>query len=222
MDYQNRIFTAWTGLLTKLLSSPMASQLNSPDLSEDQYRSYLLETFFHTRENPFSQVLCASNFPRDKHDLFRKFIMHALGEVKHDLLAADDYEQIGGDPSLFKKQPLPATQKLIDFTFEIARQSCPINYIAYLYHVEHLPTQNGQTYVDRLEKNGVPKSAMTFLEEHVHVDVVHNKMMAEYINELVKTESDFNKFVKAFEPAAAHHFGMIQSALMRPIGRSKS
>jgi pyrroloquinoline quinone (PQQ) biosynthesis protein C len=217
MDYQKKIFAEWRLRTGAFLSSPAAAKMNPANLDEDQYRSYLLETFFHTRQNPFSQVICAGHFPRDKHDLFRKFVMHALGEVKHDLLAADDFIAMGGDPKLLNGEPLQATKQIIDYTFKIAHEANPIPYLAYLYHVEHLPTQNGQAYVDQLVSRGVEERAISFLAEHVQVDVVHNKMMAEYIEELVQNEDDYKLFVNSFGPAMEHHFAMIISALSRKI-----
>jgi hypothetical protein len=43
-----------------------------------------------------------------------------------------------------------------------------------------------------LKALGVPDSAMTFLQEHMTVDVAHNNLMQEYLRRLVRTESDMS------------------------------
>jgi hypothetical protein len=53
-------------------------------------------------------------------------------------------------------------------------------------------TQAGAGYMAALKAAGVPDAAMTFLHEHVTVDVAHNNLMQEYLRRLVRTESDLS------------------------------
>ncbi len=218
MAIYDEIKNKWLGMLQKKVESSDLNMLENPDLSIGSYRSYLLETFFHTRENPFSQVRCASYFPRDQHDLFRKMVRHALSEVKHDLLALNDFAHVGGDPNLaITGKPLAATQALIDYTYQLADDPNPIRYLAYLYHVEHLPTTRGHIYLERLSQAGVPKEAMTFIEEHATVDVSHNKIMMDYITYFCRTSRDLDLFVGEFDRSMDMHFAMIIGAILRPL-----
>ena len=209
--------------MEKYYAKPEMSLLRDMDVSLEQYCSYLVETFHHTRENPFSQVLSATKLRRDQHNLFKKYISHALAEVKHDLLALNDFAALGGDIAyVTQNAPLESTQELIDFTYTLANKETPLYYLGYLYHVEMLPTQNGQAYIDMLKNKGLPENSYTFLAEHVEVDIQHNKMMRYYIDKLVNSSQDLEIFIQGMNEGINLHFKMVLGALNNPIDMKKS
>ncbi len=218
MSYFDIILKTWKEQLVAYQQQPHMTPLQKMDVSLGQYRSYLVETFFNTRENPFSQVISATKLGRDQHDLFKKYVSHALAEVKHDLLALSDFFTLGGSMEDVKKlKPLPATQDLINLTYKLAEKNTPLYYLGYLFHVEFMPTQNGKAYIEILKSKGLPPESYTFLQEHVEVDVQHNKMMRLYIDKLVLNDQEMQKFYEGMNAGMDAHFRMVLSAFNRPI-----
>ncbi len=190
----------------------------SSDVQRSLYKSYLVETYFHTTHNPFSQVKAASNFPKDNHGLFKKFVMHALAETGHNFLALDDFENIGGDKNFVgKNPPLKTTQDLIDYTYECADDPSPLRYLAYLFHVEYTPTRIGPKYVELLTARVGAGDFYSFLEEHIEVDVQHQKMLKAYFDNLVRTDAEL-ELVKSSLLVAAEKFNdFLKGSFSRPI-----
>jgi hypothetical protein len=81
---------------------------------------------------------------------------------------------------------------LTAFPFYQIHYHNPIGYLGYLYFLEYMPTQAGAGYMAALKAAGVPDTAMTFLHEHLTVDLAHNNLTQEYLRRLVRTEGDLS------------------------------
>lgn len=66
-----------------------------------------------------------------------------------------------------------------------------------MFHLEYLPTHFGEQYAKGLLSAGIPPAAMTFIGEHVEADVGHNRLMAEYVENLLATERDVEDMIYA-------------------------
>jgi len=89
----------------------------------------------------------------------------------------------------------------------------PIGYLGYLYFLEFMPTQAGAGYMGALRHAGVPEVAMTFLQEHMTVDVAHNKLMEEYLRRLVRTEGDLQSVTYAMHVTGQLYGDMLWGAM---------
>ena len=64
-----------------------------------------------------------------------------------------------------------------------------------------------------LENVGVPVAAMSFLQEHVSVDVQHNKLMERYAERIIQDEADYDAVVYAMRVTGHLYANMLAAAL---------
>ena len=196
-------------------STPIRSLLCG-ELSLDQYKCILREIYHYAKEDPQIQALAAVFFRGKDRDFVKMFFKHATMEIGHDQMALNDLAVLGEDISLIPStNPLPTTIGLISFPFYQINYLNPIGYLGYLYFLEYMPTQQGAAYGDALAKNGVPQESMSFLVEHMTVDVGHNKLMEKYLEGLVHNSDDLDSVVYAMKVTAQLYAQMLQGAMQQ-------
>ena len=216
MSTYDRILNRWKAEVQTLLKRPEFDLLQRNEFTLESYRWYLRETFYHTRENPVSQLIATRSFPRDQHEVLSRYVGHARSEISHDLLALNDYVALGGDSAeILSGQPLPDTEAMISFTYACAYSSTPLKYLGYLFHVEALPTIQGKDYIQMLLQSGVPEAAVTFLQEHSQVDPAHSKLMAHYLEYFLKGSEEERVFDLSMRTGMLLHYRMIVGAIRK-------
>lgn len=204
---------AWALKMAELHKNEWFQRLENADLSIEHYKSYLQETYHHAGQNPQIQAYCTIRFAPSERKLIKRFYQHAISEIAHDVLALNDLVQLGEpETTVIESNPLASTMALTAFGYYQAQFFPKTGYLGYLFHLEFMPTTSGHSYMDSLSKIGVPKSAMSFIEEHATVDVSHNKMMESYIDHFIRTEADLQEMIAAATVTAELHCKMIFSA----------
>jgi len=198
--------------------SESMQMLASGKLSLEHYKSILCEVFHYTKENPQLQALASVSFRGKDRQLVRNFLGHASSEIGHDQLALNDLTTLGGKEAAIlvpRCYPLPATTALTAYAFYCIQQRAPIGYLGYLYFLEFMPTGAGNKYSDLLLNAGVPKKAMTFLSDHISIDVAHNKLMKKYLKALVHNPDDSAAICYSIRTTGYLYSSMLYSAITR-------
>ncbi len=204
----------FTPIHAQFLSSWPIRRMMEGELTIPEYRGMLREVFHHTRENPQLQALATVYFRGRQRDLVRPFYKHAASEIGHDQLALNDYVTLGGDAAAVPyENPLPATSALLAYGFYQIYNLNPIGYLGYLYFLEFTPTRSGASMMDALANCGVPRNAMTFLNDHTEIDVGHNKMMELYVDRLAASDADLDCIEYAMKTTAYLYEHMLTSAI---------
>jgi pyrroloquinoline quinone (PQQ) biosynthesis protein C len=207
------VWSRWSKSMAALSQRPHMQMLANKTLAKKHYMAYLRETYFHAGLNPQIQAVATIYFKDNPRDLIKKFYQHAISEIGHDLLALNDLAAMGVDVSKIPMQrPLPFTSALNAFPLFEMQFRNPMAYLGYLFHLEFMPTQNGQNYMTALREIGVPDGAMTFIEEHATVDVQHNKFMEFYLSRAVKTQEDLEAVIYGAVATCELHGQMIAGA----------
>ncbi len=194
----DKIRKEWQKAFADFQQSSGVLRLSRGALSIRHYEAYLREVYFHTRENPQLQALATVYFKGEQRRMVKGFYRHAISEIGHDQLALNDLVTLGADVSRIPfERPLPSTAALLAFGFYQIYNCNPVGYLGYLFHLEFMPTQEGQNYMQLLESIGVSREAMTFIHDHSTIDVAHNKYMEEYAEVLIQTEEDLNEVIYA-------------------------
>ncbi len=194
-------------------TEPMA-HVASGKMQREEYRSFLKQVYYYVRENPQLQALATVYFRGRQRDLVRPFYQHAVSEVGHEQLALNDFVELGGDATdVPYRNPLPATSALTAFAFYQIYNRNPLGYLGYLYFLEYIPTRSGGAIAGHLENIGVPQSAMTFLRDHMEIDIAHNRLMDRYVESLLKTEADFDSVVYAMQTTAHLYVQMVGASI---------
>lgn len=210
------IHAAFMEVMDLFNRTPAITHLKSGELTLAQYKSVLREIYHYTKENPQLQALAAVHFRGRDRQLVKPFLRHAISEVGHDLAALEDLRALGEIPQeVLSENPLPATLALTSFAFFQIDYRNPVGYLGYLYFLEHMPTQHGATYADALMKAQVPESAMGFLREHMTVDVGHNKLMEQYLEQLLHGPADADAVIYAMQVTAELYAQMLWAAILR-------
>jgi len=215
MSYSDFV-KVWSDAMDKIYQTGWFKRLNEGKLSKDHYLSYLVETFHHAGQNPQLQAFATMYFKDNLRDVIKRFYQHAISEIGHDLLALDDAVALGLDrEKVMTSRPLATTVAFNAFPFFQIQKGNTIGYLGYLFHLEHLPTRDGNKIIETLKSKGIPDAALTFLQEHSTVDHAHTKLMQNYIDQLVVTEKDFAEMCSSLRDSALLHKYMLESAFER-------
>lgn len=201
-------------VLDRFHHSRAITMLGNGTFGLNHYKSVLREIYHYAKEDPQIQTLAAVHFRGRDRGTVKMFMKHALSEIGHDLMALDDLKALGDDAAAVAIScPLPSTIAFTAFPFYQINYMNPIGYLGYLYFLEFMPTSTGGNIKQALDRAGVPRNAMTFLDEHMTADVAHNKLMEEYLRRLVRTESDLRSVVYAMQVTGSLYADMLWGAI---------
>lgn len=200
--------------MSEFEASRAMSVLLGGGLNIDHYKSVLREIYHYAKEDPQIQALATVYFRGEDRATVKMFFKHATSEIGHDQLALEDLRSLGEDPAMVPYSfPLPATMALTAYPFYQINYLNPIGYLGYLYFLEFMPTHAGQRYAEALLAAGIPPNALGFLQEHMTVDVAHNKLMEEYLQRLVRTDSDLSAVAYAIRVTGRLYADMLMGAI---------
>ena len=213
MNAFEEIKKEWHAQMVVLNKLPWMQRLSSGNLEVSHYMGFLQETYHNAGMNPQLQAYATMFFQGRPREMVKMFYRHAISEIAHDLLALDDLEVLGVSRDLvIQSRPLPTTSAFLGHALYKIQFESALTYLGYLFHLEFLPTTSGHSYMDVLMKKGVPKEALTFIQEHSTVDVAHNKLMEAYIKEFVQTQADLDVVVESVCATAILHVQMLSGA----------
>lgn len=199
---------------SEFLGSSAMRRVISGDLTLPEYKSFLRELYFYTREDPQLQAFATAYFKGEDRALVRTFLKHAISEVGHDQLALNDLAELGGNVANVSREfPLPTTVALTSFPYWATQFLNPISYLGYLYFLEALPTSSGKALMQSLRSAGIPDTAMTFIQDHTTIDMAHIKLMEIYVDKLIRTERDLADVSYALVTTAKLYQNMIEGAI---------
>jgi Iron-containing redox enzyme len=206
--------------MAEFAAAPAMKMLAAGQIGVAHYKAVLREIYHYAKEDPQIQALASVYFRGQDRATVKMFLKHATSEIGHDLMALEDLRHLGEDISQIPTSlPLPSTIALTAFPFYQIHYHNPIGYLGYLYFLEHMPTLAGTSYTAALTAAGVPAAAMTFLHEHMSVDVAHNNLMQEYLVRLVRTEADLSAVCYAIR-VTGYLYGEMLAGAVRSADRN--
>jgi len=218
VSYRQLIEAEFDKAMARFHNSQAIQRLNQGEMTPSQYAGIIRQVSHQARENPQLQALACSYVHGSKRQVVKGFFKHAASEIGHDTLAANDVEAMGGCvQTICTENPLPETTALTAYAFSLIRDHNPVGYLGYLYFLEFLPTQAGSSLMDALEKSGISRKAMSFLQDHSTIDVGHNRLMEEYIDQLVLDDSDCAAMINAIEGTSTLYCRMLDAGSSKPL-----
>jgi hypothetical protein len=199
------------------LSRPSVSRLVRGAASLEEYGSYLRQVFHQTRDNPQLQAHATAYFRGQQRQCIKKFLAHACAELGHEFLALGALERLGIPASKLVNEipnelPLPETQALTAFAHYQMQFVDPVGYLGMVYFLEFMPTSIGSDAGAALEQMGVPVECRSFIEDHVTIDVAHNRMMNDYLEQMITTEAELAIVIASVAAVARLYGNMIEAA----------
>jgi Iron-containing redox enzyme len=204
----------WLAWTLDMESNPFFTAINEKTFSLQHYAMFLREEYFNTFENPEALVFMATHLKGVKRKINKGFIRHALSEMGHFQLAANDLESLGyASNTLQHQRPLVTTEAFFAFSMFQVQHRNPIAFLGYVYHLEKIAVTKGRELVNYLSSIGVPIKAMSFLTEHTDVDPGHMNWNEEYIRELVLTPDDLENYLYGLRGAVKMHAVMLHGII---------
>ncbi len=218
MKNQNlmKIEEAWFLEVPRFNAMPGMRRLLNGDFTVAHYQSLLREIYFYARESPpfFAAILV--HLRGAQRAYIKQILQHASSETGHDELALADLRALGvNTENIPNERPLPATSALIGFSFYLIQYLNPVSYLGFVFHLEYLPTHFGQQLAQGFLRAGVPERAMTFLLEHVEADVGHNRLMADYVENLLLNQRDVDDTIYAMQVTSVLFANLVEAAFRR-------
>lgn len=212
----NEMRSAFDAVMHHFLDTPAMKMIREGRITKLLYQSVLREIYHYTKEDPQMQAYAATYFRGDDRETVKLFLRHAISEVGHEKLALDDLKTLGENVrEIERSQPLPATIAFTAFGFYKITFGNPVAYLGYLYFLEFLPTQHGGVFRNPLLDAGIPEEALSFLRDHMTVDVGHNQLMEKYLTQLVHDRADLDAAIYAMRVTADLYAKMLQDAFAR-------
>jgi pyrroloquinoline quinone (PQQ) biosynthesis protein C len=204
----------WNAGRARMAESPVFRRMADGTLTRQEYGAILRQIFHHARENPQLQALVTARFRGEQRRLVSAFCRHAISEVGHDELALADLAALGEDVSRIPdERPLPATFALLASAFHMVEHHRAVAYVGYLFQLEYTPVQIGPQVMASLERCGIPRTAMSFIEEHARVDVSHCQLIRNYVEQLLRTPADLDDALYLRRITADGYLRMLEQAV---------
>jgi hypothetical protein len=213
MTTMMRLQQDFQAIAQRFHTHPACDRFRRGDATIAEYASLMVSVAQQARENPQIQAYATAFFRGHQRDLVRTFFKHAVSEIGHDQLAADDAGRLGHDTSdLFRRQPRAGAVALTAYAYYAISHLSAVSYLGYLFFLEFLPTTYGPEYMAALDRMGVPAEARTFLMDHATVDIGHNKLMERYVDELITNEEEYEAVLHAMEVTGTLYAQMVGEA----------
>ena len=116
MSYGERLEGELRSVVEAFDAKPPLKRLHAGDITLDHFRSFLQQNYHLLHERHVLLALAAARL-RAGPDVTKRFLNRAVQEIRHELLALEDLQALGGDPSAVRQQaPLPETMGEIAYT----------------------------------------------------------------------------------------------------------
>jgi len=209
-----KIKIEWKLAFDEMNARPSFQKILNATIGLNHYQSILRQSYYHARERPQVQAFATAFFRGHQRKHLRTFFRDALSEIGHDELALLDLKNLGVDTSNIPcERPLPSTMALIAYGYYQVQHLNPVGYLGYLLHFDFMPAYGSRSYLDALQKSGVPKEAMAFFQDSSGLEFNHNKLLEIYVDDLVKTESDLEAVMYGMRTTSRLYELMIAEAI---------
>jgi pyrroloquinoline quinone (PQQ) biosynthesis protein C len=155
------------------------------------YRMLMEQIYHYTKHNSINQATAAFRTDPTNRKLLRFVYKHALEELGHENMIVHDLTMAGWfDPELLVSRPLPPTQALIAYLYQVAIESGAIARLGYSYWAESC-----YGHIDVILKKiasdlELTDKQMTFFVAHSDIDAKHSEEVAEAIRHSALVEAD--------------------------------
>lgn len=101
------------------------------------YTSLMSQIFHYSKHKVQNQALVATNIFSDRLDLLRFYLNHSLEEAGRDLMIVNDLKKMGMQPiEVLNSKPLPETEELITYLYDVSSEKDPVAHLGYRYWAE--------------------------------------------------------------------------------------
>lgn len=181
-DFKQRIEAAVNQEWQHVKNGSFWKKVMSEPVDPMLYKLMLEQIYHYTRHNSVNQAAAAYRTSTEKRRLLRFVYKHAQEELGHEQMVIHDLNSVGlYEEGFEQRRPLPATQALISFLWQLALEKGAVARLGYSYWAE---TCYG--HIDPLLKKlrhdlNLTDRNMTFFVAHSEIDAHHAEEVEEAI-----------------------------------------
>ncbi|MCY1009639.1 hypothetical protein OV079_29560 [Nannocystis pusilla] len=167
-------------------------------------------------------------------DIGNALVAHARHEAGHDAMMVDDTRSLAarreqaGRPvpapeKLLAHPPTPGIQRYVRVHEDVIAGPAPYAQIAIEYEIERLSVTYGPSFIARClaDLGGDVKQCLSFVQDHVELDVGHTKFNARKLDQFLKQRPEaLDDLVTAGSEALAAYDQFLGDALALALGMS--
>ena len=212
MSYGERLEDELRSVVEVFDARPPLARLHAGDISLDHFRSFLQQNYHLLRERHTLLALATARL-RAGPDVTKRLLNRAVQEIRHELLALEDLEALGGDRSAVVQQPpLPETMGVIAYTYYQVNELEPVGFLGCMALHDYTPVAAQERYHDALKRIGLPDEASNLFKDVKLLGPTYTALIKTYVQELVRSEQDVEAVVLGMRNYAALFANMLGAA----------
>jgi pyrroloquinoline quinone (PQQ) biosynthesis protein C len=177
----------------------------------------MTEIYHYTHHNAQNQALAAVRVGSERLELLRFCLRHAYEEAGHDLMVLHDLEQVGVErASVVAARPLPETQALISYLYDVSRTRDATARLGYSYWAESCYGEVREL-IDAIRRDlGLSEAELTFFVAHEGIDRRHFEEVRTVALHACTTKTLCDGFLEVMENTL-HLTGAMLDAVWRSV-----
>lgn len=174
----------------EFLAIPLLLRALQGDVTKDMYVAFLSQAYHHVKHTVPLLMECGSGLPDHL-----SWLRHATGEyieeeLGHEEWILDDITACGGDAaSVCAASPLPATELMVAYAYDLIQRINPIGFFGMVFVLEgtsvQLASQAAEAIKTELE---LPSNAFRYLNSHGALDQDHIKFFENLMDRIDNME----------------------------------
>ncbi len=195
MGYGERLEEELRSVVEAFDAKPALKRLHAGDISLDHFRSFVQQNYYLLRERHRVLALAASRLQAGP-DVTMHLLNRAVQEVRHELLALEDLEALGGDPDVVRQgHPLPETTGLIAYVYHQITHLEPVGFLGCMALHDYTPVAAQERYYEAMKRIGLPDEASNLFKDVKSLGKLYTARIKTYVDDLVRSEADLDAVV---------------------------
>jgi hypothetical protein len=205
----------WEPSFETFLKSEGIAKLQSRDISEKHYASFLRQFYYLYRENPRLLSLAHSKLKKQPRKFSETLFEEVAASVSADELLFQDLVCMNHDSSLLNSmQPCPSATAIISFAHYQMHYQSPLAHLGYILHFAYLGRRYGRNILNCWIGAGVPTEALGFLRQFASSKVPNFQKLEAYVNNLVTFQDDYQYVLYSLRVITHLHGYLINEAFL--------
>lgn len=169
-----------------LITAPVIQRALTGQITRELYVAFLTQAYHHVRHTVPLMMAVGSRLPSSHRWLLDEVAHYIEEEMGHDEWILSDIEYAGGDRNAARlSQPLPATDAMVGFAYDVTTRRNPVGFFGMVYVLEGTSVALALKAAERIQSVlGLPPQAMTYLRSHGELDQEHIHHLAGILNRL--------------------------------------
>lgn len=175
MEFFQQLVRATEGERQDLQSIPFIQAGIAGEVTRAQYLAFLTEAYHHVNHTIPLLMACGARIPESLSWLRSAVGEYIEEEMGHEEWILNDIRACGGDAEAVRHgQPLPATELMVAYAYDIINRVNPVGFFGMVYVLEGtsvaLATRAAEVIQQKL---GLPQEAFSYLTSHGSLDISH-------------------------------------------------